>query len=541
MSTPRRYWRVNVTSVNGAIYGAIASLQLRASAGGANLSVTGSGTASAQSIYSASYPAADAFDADTVTTRWASGNGTAFPQWLKWDFGAGLEKDIQHMTIVNSTAETTANIKNAVLQYSDDDTNWYDWIAIVNNSQAAGVTTAYPYVPPGTISIAAAMPLPTTIFNNGDRFIPVLPMPTVGYEAGYTLALALPMPTVLMSTPAQIVTAMPMPTVRISGGPGVLNTIASVLTMPTLAMRAGQTARTVMPMPTVALTGTTTTLIQIRATLPMPTLLMSGTSKGTGSITARMPTAQATARLGNRVSATLPMPTAHAEGRTGSLISITAVMPMALVNCRVSNAGTIQIRATLPMPVVGPWGRLTAVLPMAQVSLVAHSVVTVTYEAYAVNLNPTSTDRDGPVHEVTRYTNWPFNQMLLYQGNWYGVADNGLYLIGGNTDYAAPTPTNVQWDWHTHYTDFGSSQKKAVREVVIGGRLGAATTTKVSIKEETDHTYSYENLRATNAQNHRVKVGKGLKARYWAFGESGTGVGEIDTVDIDATNLERKL
>ena len=79
--------------------------------------------------------------------------------------------------------------------------------------------------------------------------------------------------------------------------------------------------------------------------------------------------------------------------------------------------------------------------PMGSLTAVARAVVAVVYEAYAVNLRrarrcPTS---------VTRYTDYPFNQIVRFKGRYLGVADDGLYELGGDTDYDATTPANPAW------------------------------------------------------------------------------------------------
>ena len=116
-----------------------------------------------------------------------------------------------------------------------------------------------------------------------------------------------------------------------------------------------------------------------------------------------------------------------------------AVVPMAQIEFSMSSGGTMSLDVLAPMPVAGPWGHMVAVAPMATIEFVMRSVVVITYEAYAVNLKP------GPKmpNQVTRYTNYPFNQILRFKNRYIGVADDGLYELGGDTDYATPTPANA--------------------------------------------------------------------------------------------------
>lgn len=76
-------------------------------------------TATASSVYSASYPAAKAVDADPGT-RWAQQSGAADPSWLKVDLGATYQLD---------RTETVAFLPSGLgvkykVEYSLDDTNW---------------------------------------------------------------------------------------------------------------------------------------------------------------------------------------------------------------------------------------------------------------------------------------------------------------------------------------------------------------------------------------------------------------------------------
>lgn len=128
-----RYWRLMLRATGGGANGGIGELQMRTSIGGTNVA-TG-GTASGSSINGA-YTAAKAFDGLTVDTGagngWAAVNfagsdGRDSRPWLKYDFGAGNEKDIAEIVIF---APGTGGLGAAELptawdfQYSDDNVTW---------------------------------------------------------------------------------------------------------------------------------------------------------------------------------------------------------------------------------------------------------------------------------------------------------------------------------------------------------------------------------------------------------------------------------
>lgn len=387
-----------------------------------------------------------------------------------------------------------------------------------------------------TSNFSITMPLPTTTMNTGGTYAAVMPMPTVGIRFANTIAAVMPMPTVGFRLGNGINAAMPMATVRMTGGNSVLNTITAAMPMAQVAMRLGDSVRAAMPMPAVRMEGTSTILVKINATMPMPTVAMTVTKTESASVTASMPRPQVAMRGGMRVSAVMPMAQVLVTGTAEGRLSITAVMPMAQVSCTISKDNTVSIEAEMPMLVAGPWGHIRAVMPMARVDMVLNTVVVITYEAYAINLKP---GNKAGVHEVTRYTGMPFTGIVRWRGDYYGWGPGGLYLIGGDTDDGAA----ISWAWNTGITNFGSRQMKAVRETFIHGRLGPSATAKVSIGEAADVSYAAVIERGRNAQAHRIKYGRGLKAEYWSFGLSdATGSAmEVDSMQHEPKPLSRKI
>lgn len=116
-----RYWRLNLTApVSGTAYG-VAEITMAIAAGGAN-QCTG-GTAAASTSYSASYLPANAFDA-SAASFWASAGGTA-AEWISYDFGVGITRDIVEFSFQNRPDGIPAQTPyTGALQWSDDNTTW---------------------------------------------------------------------------------------------------------------------------------------------------------------------------------------------------------------------------------------------------------------------------------------------------------------------------------------------------------------------------------------------------------------------------------
>ena len=131
-----RYWRILVKRSQSGGNAGIGELQMRTSIGGAN--VASGGTPSASSS-KGTYTAAKAFDGLTVNTGdgngWASNGGysggtlvgMAGFDWLKYDFGAGNEKDIQEIVMFcpGTGGLTPPDLPASFdVQYSDDNAIW---------------------------------------------------------------------------------------------------------------------------------------------------------------------------------------------------------------------------------------------------------------------------------------------------------------------------------------------------------------------------------------------------------------------------------
>ena len=282
--------------------------------------------------------------------------------------------------------------------------------------------------------------------------------------------------------------------------------------------------------------------ISVRAELvgPMGDLVGSGTVSVAMRADLRLSSAGTIeAYSGGHATLEAPMGTLNAIAAVGILAHFAGTAPMGSLSAIATAGIVVRAELTAPMLVPTPNARATLTAPMGFLTAYGHAVVTTTYEAYAVNLKP----GDRMPNQVTRYTNYPFNQIIRFQGNYYGVASDGLYLLGGDTDYHAVTPTGPSWAIKTAITDFGSSMNKVTRETFLGARLGPAVSASVSIGEAADVTYVAKILRGQKAQNHRVKYGKGLEARYWSFGFSDAAGGqvEIDTLEFDMRETGRKL
>lgn len=159
-------------------------------------------------------------------------------------------------------------------------------------------------------------------------------------------------------------------------------------------------------------------------------------------------------------------------------------------------------------------------------------------EAYVMGVDATG---EATAHPVTRYTNYPFVQIIRLGDSYYGVAPDGLHRIGGAQDNGTPIP----WAMQTHVTDFGSQFHKTVASAYLGGTIGPSVAFSVLTGEHPEQMHTHTNTFTTQLKNHREKFGKGRKARYWAFGLSSLPTVSsnlmLDALDLEVFEMSRRV
>ena len=308
---------------------------------------------------------------------------------------------------------------------------------------------------------------------------------------------------------------------------------------PTPVLQAfGATNASLTPVvPTLSITGTFTVTGQIALSPPTPTLSATGKGGAVASFGATAPMANLVGYGGAVCSVTIGAATLQATGRGGSVGDATLTAPLFQLTASATrqNSGSALITAPAGRLVQGAVAYLIA--PGATLTAIGSATVAFTYEAYAVNLNHKSAPGAGAVDQVTRFTNYPFDKIVRYRNSYYGVAADGLYLLEGTTDDGAP----IEWSVQTAIDDFGSPQKKTLVSTYLAGRFGNAATVDLHVGEKGAETYSYASPRGPDIQNYRQKFGRGVKARYFALGLSGTEEFQLDALDFETLVLSRRI
>lgn len=546
--TAFRYWRLKITSWGGSgTSGAPRAQNLRFLDGNGVAyppDMTSATTPSPYAVTASTYYSDStsflypwkAFDTNTTdnASRWHGGldMGTA---WLQIDMGTALTfTQIQYTPDVSGVFSNDFQILGSNTgSFAGEETVVADFAGITTGWTALVSRTFF--LAPSTGQLPLVLPMLTAAIFSGPVFSGQLPALSASIFSAAQSALTLPMLVGSARGGSNASATLPMLSAEIAGSPGVLQGVTAALPMLTASARSGGNASAVLPALQGFATATFYGWAQTAATLPALRASASGTTGGIAAASATLPMFVASSQGGANAAATLPMLVASAGATVGGVASVAATLPRLVAGLAGSRGNTVSMSATLPALRVVNSGVLRATLPALVGMASGYTVVAYTYEAYSINLKKTR--KDQPT-EVTRYTNYPFTQILRYRNAYYGVAADGLYLLGGDTDAGAA----IASDWCTHMTDFGSIKLKTPEALYVGGRIGPTATATAVVGEKGDQVYSYATPR-TGAQNYRIKLGKGLKSRYYGFGlaDPAGGAMDIDTLDIPIDGMSRGI
>jgi len=149
------------------------------------------------------------------------------------------------------------------------------------------------------------------------------------------------------------------------------------------------------------------------------------------------------------------------------------------------------------------------------------------YTVYTLNTNTKA---------VSEYTNYGFNSFSYP----YAAKEDGIYKLEGSDDDGTTIASSIK----SGLIDFGTSLHKQVTTAYLGITQQGSIILKAITVENGIKKACYYKVNATNEEyaNTRVKLGKGIKSRYWQFEVSNTdGTNfELDTIEVIPIILKRR-
>jgi hypothetical protein len=131
-------------------------------------------------------------------------------------------------------------------------------------------------------------------------------------------------------------------------------------------------------------------------------------------------------------------------------------------------------------------------------------------------------------HPISTYSNFPFNSLAEFNGQYYAAAEDGIYqLFSSDTDQGRPIQATIR----TLLFDFIKTNLKAFQTAYLGWTSSGDLYLKLRTTDQTGALT--ETIYKVESNASRVKIGKGLRSRYWQFE-----LVNIDGADFDIDVIE---
>lgn len=135
----------------------------------------------------------------------------------------------------------------------------------------------------------------------------------------------------------------------------------------------------------------------------------------------------------------------------------------------------------------------------------------------------------------SQYDNYGFESFANTSMGPLAVAEDGLYLLDGDTDAGGLIPAFVELPKN----DFSSQDQKRIENVFIG--VAAADPLDVSVSVDGDTTYTYTAVSSDDdLRVQRAKLGRGLRGNFWKLRLSASTAFELESVEVSVASAGRK-
>lgn len=126
---------------------------------------------------------------------------------------------------------------------------------------------------------------------------------------------------------------------------------------------------------------------------------------------------------------------------------------------------------------------------------------------------------------VTEYRNYAFNSFAKLGNRYVGASDSGLYELSGDSDDG----TDIVADIKSGFMQFAGSRFGLLKNIYMAQRGTGDFVLKILTGDDKEYVYA---VSPSNMRTTKVHLGKGLRARYFAFELISTGQ------DFDLESLE---
>lgn len=136
---------------------------------------------------------------------------------------------------------------------------------------------------------------------------------------------------------------------------------------------------------------------------------------------------------------------------------------------------------------------------------------------------------------VTEYMDYAFNSFAQMGAHYLGASSSGLYALDGDDDAGSSIISHLR----SGYAQFGGSRFTSFKAAYLGIRGDGDIFLKLDTGD--GKTYTYRTV-IQNQETTKVRLGKGLRARYFAFELITTGQDfDLDTVEFIPLVAQRRV
>lgn len=129
---------------------------------------------------------------------------------------------------------------------------------------------------------------------------------------------------------------------------------------------------------------------------------------------------------------------------------------------------------------------------------------------------------------LTEYSNFDFNSMTRFNGEYLAAGVSGLFALSGEDDAGVEIDARVRFG----LTDFGIEQLKRLEEAFATYRSAGDLTFRVIIDGGQTYEYPLTATGNTGMATNRAKVGKAIKSNYWCIEVENVNGASFDLQDI---------
>jgi hypothetical protein len=230
-------------------------------------------------------------------------------------------------------------------------------------------------------------------------------------------------------------------------------------------------------------------------------------------------------------------------GQVGESLAITATALQA-VGARVQDTATLSDTPSRVLTVRVVAEDTVDITPTEALKQLFRPTLTDVVELVGLYLEPGAAPVTWAVNTATgattEYRNYAFNSFAMHGTRYLGANDTGLYTLDGAQDgVGTGTPANVVSRIASGFLQFGDTRYSAFQAIYLGLHGSGDVYLRLETGEGKQYTYK---VVTQSRENTKVRVGKGLRARYFAFELETTGADfDLDSIEFLPLVAQRRV